>query len=199
VALAVLLLAAPAAWATPATSWSYTWNPALDLTIQGGQAHFTSLPTSMALRANQQMLITARFRTNWVDARAVADSPNIAQQVLSGAPAQVKLDIRKGPNPADHRGGCHIHTAAGVINAYGPAIDVANGAWHTIRCEKYRDTTSGTEVVVTVDGVAGTPVWSKTRLGGVNPPGAVRLGGRSAVASSDSLDGWLSNLTFSAS
>src|SRR5690349_20966597 len=198
VAVPVLILGAPAAWAATGTSWSYTWNPPLDLTIHGGQANFSSLPNNMASRSNQQMVATARFRTNWVDVRAVSDSPNIAQQGLSSDPAQVKLDIKQGPNPAAHRAGCHLHSRAGAVTAYGPSIDVANGAWHTIQCVKYRDTARGTELVVTVDGVAGTPVWSKTRVGDVNPPGPVRLGGRSAVASSDSLDGWLSNLAFSA-
>ena len=53
--------------------------------------------------------------------------------------------------------------------------------------------------IVIVDGVAGTPKWSHTPIGDVVPVGAVRLGGRSSRASTDSLDGWVSKLNFTVS
>jgi hypothetical protein len=165
--------------------------------VHGTKANFVSLPQSMASLASQKVTSTATFRTNWVDVRALKDGPNIAQQGLSLDPAQFKLQIAHGPNPANHRGDCHVKGTTGHILAYGPAIDVADGGWHTITCIKYADTAKGTEVVVVVDGVVGTPQWSGTPIGDVRPVGAVRLGGRSALASTDSLDGWISKLTYS--
>ena len=47
-----------------------------------------------------------------------------------------------------------------------------------------------------VDGVAGHAAWSRTPIGNVKPTGALRLGGRSSLASSDSLDGWISSLSY---
>ena len=73
---------------------------------------------------------------------------------------------------------------------------MADGRWHTVTCIKYADTAKGTKVVVIVDGVAGAAKWSKTPIGDVLPTGLVRLGGRSAKASTDSLDGWISKVTF---
>lgn len=185
--------------ATLPVSWRKSWSPALDLTINGAQANFVALSKSMASLATQTVVSTATFRTNWVDVRALKDGPNIAQQGLSVKPPQFKLQIAHGPYPADHRGDCHIEGATGHTLAYGPRIDVADGNWHTITCIKYPDTATGTKVVVIVDGVYGTPRWSHTPIGDVMPLGAVRLGGRSAQAASDSLDGWISKLTFAVS
>ena len=190
-------LRAPAA-AGAGANWSYTWNPPLDLRVHGSTAGFMSLPNNMASLATQKVVSTATFRTNWIDTRALSDGPNIAQQGLSVKPPQFKLQIAHGPNPTDHRGDCHIDGATGQTLAYGPRIDVADGKWHTITCIKYPDTAQGTQVVVIVDGVAGTPHWSHTPIGNINPAGAVRLGGRSAKAATDSLDGWLSFLSFQA-
>ena len=198
IVLAAPLVALISIPANAATGWGYDWNPPLDLTVNGTQAHFVALPESMASLATQKVVSTATFRTNWVDVRALTDGPNIAQQGLSVRPPQFKLQIAHGPNPTDHRGDCHIDGATGHILAYGPRIDVADGNWHTITCIKYADTATGTQVIVIVDGVAGTPRWSHTPIGDVTPTGPVRLGGRSAQASTDSLDGWISKLTFSA-
>ena len=184
--------------ANAATGWGHAWKPPLDLTVHGSVANYVSLPESMASLAAQKVVSTATFRTNWVDVKALTDGPNIAQQGLSVSPPQFKLQIAHGPNPTDHRGDCHIAGATGRVLAYGPRIDVADGKWHTIICIKYPDTATGTKVVVIVDGVAGKPKWSRTPIGDVQPVGAVRLGGRSARASTDSLDGWISRLTFSA-
>ena len=185
--------------ATLPARWRKSWSPALDLTINGAQANFVALSKSMASLATQTVVSTATFRTNWVDVRALMDGPNIAQQGLSVKPPQFKLQIAHGPNPTDHRGDCHIEGATGHTLAYGPRIDVADGNWHTITCIKYPDTATGTQVVVIVDGVYGTPRWSHTPIGDVQPLGAVRLGGRSAQAASDSLDGWISKLSFAVS
>ena len=179
--------------------WRKSWSPALDLTVVGAQANFVALHKSMASLANQKVVSTATFRTNWVDVKALTDGPNIAQQGLSVSPPQFKLQIGHGPNPSDHRGNCHIAGATGHILAYGPRIDVADGQWHTITCIKFPDTARGTKVIVIVDGVAGTPKWSHTPIGDVVPVGAVRLGGRSSRASTDSLDGWVSKLNFTVS
>jgi hypothetical protein len=176
--------------------WRKSWSPALDLTVIGAQANFVALRKSMASLASQKVVSTATFRTNWVDVRALTDGPNIAQQGLSVRPPQFKLQIAHGPNPTDHRGNCHIDGATGHVLAYGPRIDVADGQWHTITCIKFPDTARGTEVIVIVDGVAGTPKWSHTPIGDVIPNGAVRLGGRSSKASTDSLDGWISRLSY---
>ena len=48
------------------------------------------------------------------------------------------------------------------------------------------------------NGTVETPKWSGTPIGDVKPVGQVRLGGHSAKTSSDSLDGWISKLTYSA-
>jgi len=198
IVLAAPLVALPSLTANAATGWGYAWNPPLDLTVHGSTANFVSLPQSMASLAGQKATSSATFRTNWVDVKALKDGPNIAQQGLSTQPSQFKLQIAHGPNPTDHRGDCHVAGATGHILAYGPRIDVADGQWHTITCIKYADTATRTEVIVVVDGVAGAPQWSSRPIGDVKPVGAVRLGGRSAQASTDSLDGWLSALSFAA-
>jgi hypothetical protein len=201
--LLIVLAASLAAVASPsanaATGWGYTWSPPLDLTVHGSQAGFVALPQSMASLARQKATATATFRTNWVDVRALTDGPNIAQQGLSINPPEFKLQIAHGTSPTTHRGDCHIEGATGHILAYGPRIDVADGKWHTITCIKYPDTVRGTQVVVIVDGVAGPPKLSHSPIGDVKPVGPVRLGGRSALAATDSLDGWISKLSFTLS
>jgi hypothetical protein len=182
--------------ATAASGWSRTWTPPLALLVQGNTAGYLAVPLSMATLGSQKATATATFRTNWVDSRAVTDGPNVAQHGLSTEPAQFKLQIAHGPLPGNHRGDCHLQGKTGHVLAYGPAIDVADGEWHSITCVKYPDTASGTKVVVIVDGVAGTPKWSHTPIGNINPVGPVRLGGRSTLASTDSLDGWISKVAF---
>ena len=186
----------PTGFAAAATAWSKSWSPPLALLVAGNTARYRSLPLSMATRGSQTATARATFRTNWVDVRALRDGPNIAQQGLSIHPPQFKLQIAHGPRPSDHRGNCHIEGATGHVLALGPRIDVADGRWHTITCIKYPDTASGTKVVVIVDGIAGKPKWSHTPIGRINPIGPVRLGGRSTLASTDSLDGWISKVAF---
>ncbi|MFI5099192.1 MAG: hypothetical protein ACHQE5_01550 [Actinomycetes bacterium] len=177
-------------------TWSRSFAPPLALLVHGKTAGFVSLPLSMSALGSQKATATATFRTNWVDVKALKDGPNVAQQGLSIHPPQFKLQIAHGPRPSDHRGNCHIEGATGHVLAVGPNIDVADGKWHTITCVKYPDTAKGTEVVVIVDGVAGKPKWSRTPIGDIRPVGGVRLGGRSSVASTDSLDGWIQRLSF---
>ncbi len=178
------------------SAWSRSFSPPLALLVHGTTAGFVSLPLSMSAAGSQKATATATFRTSWVDVRALKDGPNIAQQGLSIHPPQFKLQIAHGPRPSDHRGDCHIEGATGHVLAVGPNIDVADGRWHTITCIKYADTAKGTKVVVIVDGVAGKPKWSSTPIGSIRPVGGVRLGGRSAVASTDSLDGWIKRVGF---
>jgi hypothetical protein len=182
--------------ATAASGWSRTWSPPLALLVHGTTAGYLALPLSMATLGSQKATATATFRTNWVDSRALKDGPNIAQHGLSSEPAQFKLQIAHGSLPSSHRGDCHLQGTTGHVLAYGPAIDVADGKWHSITCVKYPDTASGTQVVVFVDGIAGKPKWSHTPIGAIRPAGLLRLGGRSALASTDSLDGWISKVAF---
>jgi hypothetical protein len=189
--------AAAAAVAVAPHSWSRSWSPALSLLVKSStKVGFSSLSLSMHAGAHQKAVATARFRTDWVDVRALTDGPNVVQQGLSTQPSQYKLQIMHGPRPADHRANCHIVGTTGHILAFGPNIDVADGKWHTVKCVKFADTAGGTKVVVYVDGIAGPAKWSKTPIGNVLPTGLVRLGGRSSAASSDSLDGWISKVTF---
>jgi len=181
--------------------WRRTFNPALALLSSYTKAHsstagFLALPDSYHTLASQEAVASATFRTRWVDVKALLDGPNVSQQGLSVEPEQFKLQIMHGTTPASHRGNCHIAGATGHVLAFGPGIDVADGGWHTITCTKYPDGQHGTEVVVTVDGVAGRPYWSSTPIGNIEPTGPVRLGGRSTLASTDSLDGWISALQF---
>ena len=182
--------------------WSRTWQPPLALLSSyrkccRTKAGFKALPLSYHVLAAQGAVATATFRTDWVDVKARYDGPNISQQGLSIQPQQFKLQIAHGPTPASHRGNCRIAGATGQVLAYGPKIDVADGRWHTITCIKSPDTSQGTKVVVVVDGVAGAAKWSKRPIGDVSPTGKIRLGGRSALASSDSLDGYIKALSFS--
>jgi hypothetical protein len=178
------------------TGWSRSFSPALSLLVNGTTAQFKSLALSFHVGAHQKATASARFRTDWVDSRALKDGPNVAQQGLSIQPMQYKLQIMHGSTPASHRANCHISGTTGHVLAFGPNIDVADGRWHTVTCVKYPDTSHGTKVVVIVDGVAGPAKWSRTPIGNVLPTGLVRLGGRTARASTDSLDGWISRLSF---
>lgn len=187
--------------AVTGSGWAQSWSPALALLSnyvknQPSKAGFLALPLSLHTKANQVATFTATFRTNWVDVKALVDGPNIAQQGLSVQPMQFKLQIMHGATPASHRGNCHIVGTTGHILAYGPSIDVADGKWHTITCIKYADTAKGTKVVVIVDGVAGKAKWSHKPLGNILPTGNIRLGGRGPIASTDSLDGWISAISF---
>jgi hypothetical protein len=193
--------AAQPAVAAKRLQWSRSWNSGLALLsdYQPGvrsKAGFLALPYTYDVGATQEAIATARFKTNWVDVKALKDGPNISQQGLSVQPQQYKLQIMHGATPASHRANCHIAGATGHVLAFGPNIDVADGNWHTVTCIKYPDGASGTKVVVIVDGVAGHAAWSRTPIGNVKPTGALRLGGRSSLASSDSLDGWISSLSY---
>jgi hypothetical protein len=186
----------------PRLIWSRTWNPPLSLLSNyrkccPSQAGFLALPYTYDTLGSQEAIATATFRTNWVDVKALKDGPNIAQQGIFANPAEFKLQIFHSLNPIDHRGTCHIKGATGSVLAFGPKIDIADGKWHTIVCVKNADTSTHTTVTVIVDGVAGKPSVSRTRIGIIIPTGPVDLGGRSSLASSDSLDGYISSLSFS--
>jgi hypothetical protein len=170
------------------------WPGGLDLS-----SHFQSccrskavikvLPTSLDVHGNQKAKLTVRLATNWVDTKAVGDTPNIIQQGLFANAVEYKIQIRRGPRPADHRAQCRIAGTTGSVVANGPNIDVADGAFHTITCVKFADGATRTNVQVTVDGVAGPLVHSRTPIGNMISRAPVNLGGRSTRASSDSLDG----------
>jgi hypothetical protein len=181
--------------------WARTFSPPLSLLSNyrsccKSSAQFLALPTSYHAKGSQIAVATVTFRTNWVDVKALVDGPNISQQGLSVQPQQFKLQIMHGATPASHRANCHVAGATGHVLAFGPSIDVADGRWHTVTCTKYADTAHGTKVVVTVDGIAGPARWSARPIGAVKPTGEVRLGGRSSLASSDSLDGWIQSLGY---
>jgi Concanavalin A-like lectin/glucanases superfamily len=181
--------------------WSRTWGPPLALLSHyraccASKAGFLALPTTYDVRGSQEAVATARFKTNWVDVKALVDGPNIAQQGRYADAAQFKLQIFHSKNRLDHRGQCRVKGTTGEVLAFGPRIDVADGHWHTITCVKSADTAAGTTVTVYVDGVAGKPAHSGRPVGNIAPAGKVDLGGRTALASSDSLDGWISSLAF---
>jgi hypothetical protein len=180
--------------------WSKSWTPPLALLSNyrpccRSKAGFKTLSESFRALGSQTMKVTVTVRTRWVDTKARLDSPNIVQEGLYESADQVKLQIRQGSAPSSHRAECRVKGVTGSVMATGPAIDVANGQWHTITCVKSPDGHHRTKVVVIVDGVAGRAYYSHTPIGKVAPPGKVDLGGRSAVASSDSLDGWIRHLT----
>jgi hypothetical protein len=150
------------------------------------------LPTTLNVHGNQKARLTVRMATNWVDTKAVRDTPNIIQQGLYADAVEYKIQIRRGPTASSHKAQCRIKGTTGSVIANGPAIDVADGAFHTITCVKYADGAHRTRVQVTVDGVAGPAVHSRTRIGNMISDAAVKLGGRSTTASSDSLDGRVS-------
>ena len=198
VALAPLVVLAPLAAqaAGGATTWSRGWNPPLALLSSyssraASTAGFTAIPHSIVASGGQKLTVAVQVKTRWVDTKARVDSPNILQEGMYGSPAQVKLQIAHGATAASHRAQCRVAGAGGSVLATGPAIDVANGAWHTVMCTKSRDGNGRTKVVVAVDGVAGPATYSPSAIGRIAPPGTLDLGGRSAVASTDSLDGWI--------
>lgn len=193
--------ASPSRPSDPVLVWANSWTPPLPLLSDyrkccPSSAGFLALPDRLDVLASQRASATTTFMTRWVDWRAEIDSPNIAQQGLYNDVGQFKLQIGHGPGPAEHRGQCRVKGRTAAVLAVGPAIDVADGGWHTITCIKSADTATRTTVTVVVDGVAGSPKVSTKPVGDVHPPGALDLGGRSAVASSDSLDGWISSIEF---
>jgi hypothetical protein len=140
------------------------------------------------------------MRTNWQDTKAVGATPNIIQQGRVLHPIEIKISIHSGPLPKDHHAQCRIEGSTGVIvNAQGPkSIDVADGGWHTIVCEKFADTSSGTDVRVIVDGLAG-PLFHVARIGNVVSNDPVDLGGQGPKANKDSIDGQYQSVTYTVS
>jgi hypothetical protein len=192
--------ASHAAAAPQVSGWSQSWSPPLALLSNyrkccKSQAGFKALPETFDFLGSQQVTATVTFKTRWVDVKALVDGPNIAQQGRYASAAQFKLQIFHGARASQHRGQCRIKGTTGAILAFGPKIDVADGNWHTITCIKSADGAHSTRVVVIVDGVPGKTLFSSTPLGNVIPAGTVDLGGRSSLASSDSLDGWISSLS----
>jgi hypothetical protein len=196
VVLAPLVVVVPLTAMAASDGWSRTWNPPLALlssysSSARSTAGFASFPYSVVAGPQERLTVTAAVKTRWVDTKARVDSPNILQEGLYDSPAQVKLQVQHGSTPASHRAQCRVKGAGGVVLATGPAIDIADGDWHTVTCTKSADGDTRTAVVVTVDGVDGPVTYSSSAIGRVAPPGKLDLGGRSAVASTDSLDGWL--------
>ena len=198
VALAPLVVLAPltALAASSGGTWSRSWTPPLALlssysSKSTSTAGFKAVAYSIVATAGQRLVVTTRVKTRWVDTKATVDSPNILQEGMYGSSAQVKLQIGHGAKASAHRAQCRVAGAGGSVLATGPAIDVADGAWHTVKCAKSPDSGGRTKVVVTVDGVAGAATYSSKPIGRVAPPGKLDLGGRSTVASTDSLDGWI--------
>lgn len=200
VAAAVLLGAmAPSQAAT--VRYSHTWRPPLNLSSSyqaccRTKARYAVLPTTLKVGAARQASLRVVLQTSWVDVKAVADSPNVIQQGLYADGAQFKIQIRHGTNPAAHVAQCRVQGATGSVMAKGPRIDVADGRWHDVTCVKSPDSATGTDVVVVVDGVAGPVAHSSSPIGAVATHGPVDLGGRSATASSDSLDGRVSLVSY---
>lgn len=206
--LVLVLGVALAVWAVPWSAgaatvrYSHTWSPPLDLPSSyqpccPSKAGFTTLPFTMNVTAAQGFQLTVRMRTNWQDTKAVGATPNIIQQGRVLHPIEIKISIHSGPMPVDHHAQCRIEGSNGVIvNAQGPkSIDVANGAWHTIECVKSADSGGATQVQVFVDGVAG-PLYHTAAIGDVMSNDAVDLGGQSAKASKDSIDGQYQSVTY---
>jgi len=200
--MALCLVAATVAWTGAGTAmsstvrYSHTWSPPLNLASSyrpccSSKAGFTTLPFTMTVSGSQGFNLGVRMRTNWVDTKAVGDTPNIIQQGRFTKPTEIKISIHSGVNPGAHHAQCRI-TANGVtVNVAGPKnIDVADGRWHYIVCIKFPDTASGTNLRVTVDGVLGPIVHSSERLGSiVFTNDAVDLGGQGPIANKDSIDG----------
>lgn len=167
--------------------FAWFWDPPL--------TGYHTLAGSLGSLASDRSTISVMVRTSWVDTRAVQDSPNIVQQGRYGDRVQVKLQIRKGAAPSDHRGQCRVAgLGGGSVLATGPAIDIADGGWHTVTCTKLPDAGGRTGVFVTVDGIVG-PTARSSRVIGSTPGSVIDLGGRSAVPSSDSLYGEISALS----
>ena len=186
--------------------YSHTWSPPLNLPSNyqpccPSKAGFTTLPFTMNVTGSHEVILTVRMRTNWVDTKARTATPNIIQQGRYVKPNEIKLSIHSGPFPGDHRAECRIAGAAGVVvNAQGPrGLDIANGGWHTITCIKYPDGSSGTNVRVIVDGVAGPVFHTSTRIGNVVSSAPVDLGGQGPIANKDSIDGQYSSVSYTVS
>ena len=160
---------------------------------------FTTLPFSMTVYGNQEAVLSVRMKTNWVDRKALKATPNIIQQGLYVQPSQIKLSIHSGLVPLDHHAQCRVAGASGgVINAQGPkSIDIANGSWHTIVCVKFPDSTGGSSVQVTVDGVAGPVYRIPGLIGNMINKDAVDLGGQGPTANVDSIDGQYISVSYS--
>jgi hypothetical protein len=200
--VALSLVAAGVAWAGAGTAmssvvrYSHTWSPPLNLPSSyrsccTSTAAWTTLPFTMSVSGTQGFNLGVRLRTNWVDTKAVGDTPNIIQQGRFDKATLVKLSIHSGAKPGAHHAQCVIRANGVSVIAPGPKnIDVADGRWHYIICVKFGDTASGTNVRVYVDGVAGELVHTSRRIGNiVFSNDAVDLGGRSSTASRDSIDG----------
>ena len=182
--------------------YNHTWSPPLNLPSSyrpccPSTAGFTTLPFTMNVSASQGLNLSVRMRTNWVDTKAVGDSPNIIQQGRASDPVLIKLSIHSGPVAKDHHAQCRIQGSKGVVvNAQGPkSIDVADGGWHTILCVKSADSASGTNVRVYVDGLGGLLVHSAP-IGNIISGDPVDVGGRGPKADTDSIDGQYSNVTY---
>ena len=185
--------------------YSHTWSPPLNLPSNyrpccPSRAAFTTLPFSMNVTGSQEAILTVRMRTNWVDIKALHYTPNIIQQGRYVKAPEIKISIHSGPFPGDHRAQCRIAASGGVVNAQGPrGLDIANGQWHTITCIKYRDGSTGTNVQVIVDGVAGPIFHTRAPLGNVISNAAVDLGGQGPIANKDSIDGQYVSVTYTVS
>src|SRR5262249_20380478 len=110
----------------------------------------------------------------------------------------VKISIHSGVKPGAHHAQCLVQANGVTINAAGPkGIDVADGKWHYIVCVKFADTAGGTNVRVFVDGVAGAVFHTSKRIGNIAfSNDAVDLGGQSAKANKDSIDGQYAYVVF---
>jgi hypothetical protein len=186
--------------------YSHTWSPPLNLPSNfrpccKSPAAFTTLPFTMNVKGSQESILTVRMRTNWVDSKARTYTPNIIQQGRFVKPIEIKISIHSGPFPGDHRAQCRVAGAGGgVLNAQGPrGLDIADGKWHTITCIKYPDGSTGTNVQVVVDGVAGPMFHTSTRIGNVISSDPVDLGGQGPIANKDSIDGQYSSVSYTVS
>jgi hypothetical protein len=196
-----LLGMGPAAAST--VRYSHTWSPPLNLASNyrpccASTAGFTTLPFTMTVSGSQGFNLGVRMRTNWVDTKAVGGTPNIIQQGRFVKSTEIKISIHSGVQPGAHHAQCFLKANGVTINVAGPKnIDVADGNWHYIVCIKFPDTASGTDVRVTVDGVIGPIFHTNARLGSfVFTNDAVDLGGQSAKANKDSIDGQYQYVVF---
>ncbi len=200
--MALSLVAATVVWAGVGTAlpstvrYSHTWSPPLNLASNyqpccPSTAGFTTLPFTMSVSGAQAFNLGVRIQTNWVDTKAVGGTPNIIQQGRFTKPTLIKISIHSGVKPGAHHAQCLIKANGVTVNAAGPkSIDVADGKLHYIVCVKFPDTATGTDVRVYVDGVAGAIFHTSTRIGNiVFTNDAVDLGGQSATANKDSIDG----------
>ena len=200
----VALITLTASASTPTLVYSHTWSPPLNEPSNyqpccPSKAVFTTLPFTMNVKGSQQAVLTVRMKTNWVDYKALSYTPNIIQQGRYVQPIEIKISIHSGPAPMDHHAQCRIAGASGgVINAQGPkTIDIADGNWHTIVCVKYPDSTGGSSVQVTVDGVAGPVYRIPGLIGNMINNASVDLGGQRPTANKDSIDGQYISVSYS--